>query len=262
MLFRMTIRAIFFDIDGTLILCGKAIAGAARAVAHVRSLGMAVRFLTNTTGRTEAAIATELSRLGIPADPTEVQTATSACVAMLKSRPGVRCHLMVPPAVLPMFDGIERDDVQPDVVVISDIGEGFDFASLNRAFLMLRAGAELVALQKNLYWFDADGVRLDCGAFVLGLEAASNKTATVTGKPSRLFFDIALAAVGCRPEEALVIGDDLSTDVGGGHEAGMRTALVATGKYADGQVSHATYKEESLLPSVADLPQLLAKLMA
>jgi inorganic pyrophosphatase len=256
----MTIKAIFFDIDGTLTLRGKAIDGAAQAVAQVRAHGIAVRFLTNITGRTTSAIAAELSALGIAVDGAEVQTATSACAAMLKARPGVRCHLMVPDGVLPMFEGIERHDTNPDVVVVSDIGDGFSYAALNRAFLMLREGAQLVALQKNLFWFDVDGIKLDCGPFVLALEAASKKTATVTGKPSRTFFEIALASVGCAPGEVLIVGDDLSTDIAGGQALGIPTALVGTGKYADGQVALAGCKEDHFLPSVAGLPLLLAGL--
>ena len=257
---RMPVKAILFDIDGTLLSRGDAIEGAAAAVAHVRALGMQVRFLTNITGRTPERIAADLSAAGIAVAAAEVQTATTVCVAMLRARAGVRCHLMVPPQVLPMFDGIARDDQHPQVVVISDIGEGFDFHSLNRAFLMLREGAELIALQKNLYWFDSDGPKLDCGAFVLALEAAARTQATVTGKPSKVFFDSALAGLDCAREQVLVVGDDISTDVAGASAAGIRTVLVGTGKYADGQTTHPEYQASYFIDSVKDLQQLLGTL--
>ncbi|CAN7502296.1 TIGR01458 family HAD-type hydrolase [Pseudoduganella sp. LjRoot289] len=249
-----------FDIDGTLLSRGEAIEGAAAAVAHVRALGMQVRFLTNTTARTPERIAADLSAAGIAVAAAEVQTATTVCVAMLRARAGVRCHLMVPSQVLPMFDGIVRDDKHPQVVVISDIGEGFDFHSLNRAFLMLREGAELIALQKNLYWFDSDGPKLDCGAFVLGLEAAAGTRATVTGKPSKVFFESALAGLDCAREQVLVVGDDISTDVAGASAVGIRTVLVGTGKYADGQTTHPEYQASYFIDSVKDLQQLLGTL--
>lgn len=257
---RAPLRAILFDIDGTLLARGVAIEGAAAAVAHARALGMAVRFLTNITGRTPERIAADLRAAGIDAAAAEVQTATTVCVAMLRARAGVRCHLMVPPAVLPMFDGVNRDDQHPEVVVISDIGEGFDFHTLNRAFLMLREGAELIALQKNLFWFDQDGAKLDCGAFVLALEAAARVQATVTGKPSRVFFDSALAGLGCVPDQVLVVGDDIATDVAGASAAGARTVLVGTGKYADGQTTHPDCTPTHFIASVKDLPLLLATL--
>ncbi|MFP5392808.1 MAG: TIGR01458 family HAD-type hydrolase [Gammaproteobacteria bacterium] len=255
-----SLKAVLFDIDGTLLSRGEAIEGAAAAVAHARSLGLQVRFLTNISGRTPERIAADLGAAGIPVVSAEVQTATTVCVAMLRKRTGVRCHLMVPPDVLPMFDGIERDDEHPQVVVISDIGERFDFHTLNRAFLMLRAGAELIALQKNLFWFDTDGAKLDCGAFVLGLEAAARTQATVTGKPSRVFFDSALESVGCAAGQVLMVGDDISTDVAGAMQAGLRTALVGTGKYADGQTSHPDCQPDHFIASVKELPALLAKL--
>jgi len=157
-----------------------------------------VRFLTNITGHSPVRIAADPNALGITVDASEVQTATTVCVTLLKVRPGLGCHLMVPPSVMEMFDDIALDDIQSDVVVISDIGEGFNFAAMNRAFWMLRQGADLIALQKNLFWFDTDSVKLDCGAFILGLEAAANKTATVTGKPSQVFFETELAELHCK----------------------------------------------------------------
>ncbi len=253
----MTVSAILFDIDGTLVLRGAAIDGAAAAVAYARAQGIAVRFLTNTTARTPADIAAGLTALGIPAQATDVQTPVTVCLAMLAARPGVRCHLMLPPSVIGMFDGVARDDRHPDLVVIGDLGAQFDYAALNRAFAMLRAGAGMIALQKNLYWFATDGARLDCGAFVLALEAASGVTAEVAGKPSQAFFAAALAAVQCRPENVLVVGDDGATDIAGGNAAGARTVLVGTGKFADGgQRGDETY----FIDSVSALPALLAQL--
>ena len=256
----MTINAILFDIEGTLIERGQPVRGAADVITHVRSQGIETRFLTNITAQTPARIAAHLSALGIAVDAAEIQTATTVCVDMLRARPDVRCHLLVPDAVLPMFEGIARDDSNPDVIVVSDIGEGFTFATLNRAFRMLRAGAELLALQKNMYWFDVDGVKLDCGPFVLALEAASGKSATVTGKPSQVFFDTALAGLACGRDDVLVVGDDFNTDIAGGKQSRIRTVLTGTGKYADGQRTSANWKEDYFLDSVADLPQLLSQL--
>ena len=76
----------------------------------------------------------------------------------------------------------------PILSCLATYGDRFDFRSLNHAFRLLMDGAELIALQKSPYWVSAEGVLLDCGAFVALLEHASNKTAKVMGKPSELFF--------------------------------------------------------------------------
>jgi inorganic pyrophosphatase len=155
-------------------------------------------------------------------------------VEYLGERPACRCRLVVPAAVLPMFDGVARDETQPDVIVIADVGSEFNYELLNALFRQLRAGAELVALHKGLFWMAADGPRLDAGAFILGLEAATGKQALVMGKPSPVFFTQAFDALGVPPCDALVIGDDVSADVQGARNVGARCALVGTGKYRPG----------------------------
>jgi len=231
--------------------------GAAEAVACARRRGLAVRFLTNATSRSADEIATTLQSHGIAIDGHEIQTATTVCVEYLKSRPTLTCHLIVPSSIRPIFDGIAIDERTPDVVVISDIGEQFNYQVLNQAFLMLRAGAELLVPQKGLFWFDHDGPKLDCGSFILGLEAATGKAARVTGKPSELFFERALAHVGCHADEALVIGDDISTDVLGAARVGASSLLVGTGKYVPGAEHTGAVCPNYFLPTLEHLPQWL-----
>jgi HAD superfamily hydrolase (TIGR01458 family) len=255
-----TLKAIFFDIDGTLVGAGKTLPGAPEAVASARRLGLAVRFLTNATSRDPAEIASDLRSRGFAIEDDEIQTATTACVEYLKSRPGITCHLIAPPSVRPMFDEIATSESHPDVVVICDIGEHFNFQVLNEAFLMLRAGAELVAPQKGLFWFDHDGPKLDCGSFIVGLEAATGKKATVTGKPSELFFQRAFARVGCCASEALVVGDDINTDVLGARRVGASSLLVGTGKYTPGAELGDANRPDYFLPTLEQLPRLLAEL--
>jgi inorganic pyrophosphatase len=230
----MPVKAVLFDIEGTLAVGSQPLPGALDAVAFARKAGRSVRFLTNITSRTPTTLCTELRGMGFALEEPEIHTATSACVEYLRGRPAMRCRLIVPAALLPMFDGIARDDTAPDVIVVADIGSGFDYALLNGLFRQLRAGAELVALHKGLYWMAADGPRLDAGAFLLGLEAASGKQALVMGKPSPVFFTQALDALGIAPQDALVVGDDVAADVHGAHAVGMRSALVGTGKYRPG----------------------------
>lgn len=68
------------------------------------------------------------------------------------------------------------------------------------------------------------------GAFILGLEAAAGQAAVVTGKPSAVFFQAALDALGICASEALVVGDDVLTDIAGARGSGLASVLVRTGK--------------------------------
>jgi HAD superfamily hydrolase (TIGR01458 family) len=254
----LTLKALLIDVDGTLTFKGAMIPGADDALRLARDMGYKLRFLTNITAKLPEQIANELSDLGLDVAPHEVHTATTACVRELKKKDGVRCHFMLPDHIIPLFADIQIDDDSPDFVVISDIGAGFTYEALNNAFLLLRNGAELIALQKNLFWHDIDGLKLDCGAFIVGLEAASGKRATVMGKPTPSFFLQSCADLGCSVDEVIVIGDDVKTDILGAQNIGALNVLVGTGKFERALYSSMERKPDFILPSIAELPRLLS----
>lgn len=177
-------KAFLIDMDGTLYFKGEPCPGAIETVNYLRQEKYQLRFLTNTTAKTPKMLHAQMQALGFDIYEDEIFNATYACLQYLRSQPKNRCHFMVDGAVKAFFKEIPIDDDTPDFVVVGDYGEGFDFHTLNHAFRLLMNGAELIALQKNLYWFSSEGMFLDCGAFVTLLEAAAGTTAKVMGKPS------------------------------------------------------------------------------
>jgi phospholysine phosphohistidine inorganic pyrophosphate phosphatase len=146
---------------------------------------------------------------------------------------------------------------QADAVILGDLGAGFTPEVLNRAFRMIMAGAELVALQHNRYWRRKDGLALDVGAYAAALEYATGRDAVVVGKPAEAFFLAALADMGL--ERAVMVGDDVEADVGGAMAAGLPGVLVRTGKHRhDELVSRVT--PTAIIDSIAHLPDLFERL--
>jgi ribonucleotide monophosphatase NagD (HAD superfamily) len=80
----------------------------------------------------------------------------------------------------------------------------------------------------------------------------------VLGKPSPAFFTAPLEALGRGPATALVVGDDLAADIGGGHGIGATAVLVRTGK-GDRPQPGADAEPDAVIDSVADLPRLLGR---
>jgi HAD superfamily hydrolase (TIGR01509 family) len=140
-------------------------------------------------------------------------------------------------------------------VLIADPSFGATYDDLDAAFRALRGGAELLATQVNRVALRDDGEHLDTGGWVRLLEYATGRTAKVLGKPSPEFFTATLDALGRGPETALVVGDDLEADVGGGRAVGAATVLVRSGK-GDRRPS-AGAGPDAVVDSVADLPGLL-----
>ena len=249
-------KAFLIDMDGTLYFKGEPCPGAIETVNYLRQEKYQLRFLTNTTAKTPKMLHAQMQALGFDIYEDEIFNATYACLQYLRSQPKNRCHFMVDGAVKAFFKEIPIDDDAPDFVVVGDYGEGFDFHTLNHAFRLLMNGAELIALQKNLYWFSAEGMFLDCGAFVTLLEAAADKTAKVMGKPSETFFKIALESLQRSPSEAIVVGDDITSDIVGAENTKMRSILVRTGKFKPNQLENPIAKPTWVLESISELAQL------
>ena len=155
------------------------------------------------------------------------------------------------------FAGLEEDDGDPQAVIVGDLGDRFDYAVLNRAFRMLIGGAELVALQKNRYWLREDGLSLDVGPFVAALEYAAGREAYVVGKPAAGFFAGILSELGLPARAAVMVGDDVETDIGGALAAGLDAVLVETGKYRADALRDSGVEPTAVIESIAALPELL-----
>jgi HAD superfamily hydrolase (TIGR01458 family) len=111
----------------------------------------------------------------------------------------------------------------------------------------------------NRWWQTASGPLLDAGAFVAGLEYAAGVEAEVVGKPSRAYFEAALAELGARPADAVMVGDDVESDVGGAKAIGMRGVLVRTGKFEERTLAAAHPRPDAVIDTIADLPALLSR---
>lgn len=226
----MTTRGVLLDIGGVLYVGDRPIDGAHEALEELRAAGLAIRFITNTTSNPRRGVLGKLARMAFEIEPQELFTPAAAARDWLAVR-GLMPWLLVAEALLEDFP--DRGD-EPDAVVIGDAGPGFTYEALNQAFRLIMDGAPLIALAKNRYFMQPDGLTLDAGAFVAALEYAAGVDAIVLGKPAPDFFAAALAAMGCPAGEAVMVGDDWEADVNGAMQAGLGAILVQTGKYAKG----------------------------
>ncbi|WP_119462808.1 TIGR01458 family HAD-type hydrolase [Rhodospirillaceae bacterium SYSU D60014] len=231
------IRGVLLDLDGVLYVGNDLLPGAREALARLRERRLPVQFVTNSTRRPRRAIQAGLSAMGLNLGDDELVTPARAACTWLGER-RLSPHLLIHPDLREDFNGLSSPDAEEPVdrpanraVVVGDAGEGFTYEALNRAFRLLMEGAPFLALAKNRYFREVDGLSLDAGPFVAALEFAGGVTAEVVGKPAPGFFHAAVTALGCEPAEAVMVGDDVEADVGGAIAAGLQGILVETGKF-------------------------------
>ncbi|GGY80947.1 haloacid dehalogenase [Cellvibrio zantedeschiae] len=256
-------KLILLDLDGTLFVGNQEIPGAVKSIAHLREQGFILRFLTNTTTKSHAELFGQMISLGFRLAPEELISAPIGAklelqaIQQKRNRP-LRIWPVVADAIKPDFAEFEYDDVNPDFVVLGDIGERWDLALINKLFNLIHGGAELIALHKNRFWQTEDGLKADIGFFVAGLEYVCSKNALIMGKPNADFFKRVLDSVGVSPAQTIMVGDDIDSDVGGAQLLGMKGCLVKTGKFRQAYFDASSVKPDWVLASIADLPEVLA----
>jgi HAD superfamily hydrolase (TIGR01458 family) len=251
-------EAVLIDIDGVLTVSWRPLPGAVAAVTRLRDAGLKVALLSNTTSRTRAWIAATLADAGFPVGADDVLTAPALTAGYLAGRyPGARCLLVNSGDISADLAGVTLVDDHPDIVLIGGAGPEFGYQALNEAFGYLQQGARLLALHRNLYWRTDEGLQLDTGAFLAGLESAAGVTAEVIGKPAAAFFEAALASLGADSSATSMIGDDIEADVLAAQRVGITGVLVRTGKYLPRTLHDASGTPDHVLDSIADVPALL-----
>lgn len=253
------IRGLLLDIDGVLQVGGKPVPGSSRTLDTLHARKIPFRCLSNTTRKCRAAIAATLRDMGLFVPESHIVTPAVAAASLLAERGQKRCLLLTTGDAARDFkaEGIIDTHDNPDAVVIGDAGDAFTYASMNRAFRAVLDGAAFIALEKDRYWMDSDGLSLSAGPFVRGIEYAAGREAELVGKPSPAFFARALETLGTAPEETLMVGDDVVTDIGGAQRAGMRGFLVRTGKFREDQAIAAVPAPDRIIESIAALPDFL-----
>ncbi|MDP5237986.1 TIGR01458 family HAD-type hydrolase [Uliginosibacterium sp. 31-16] len=220
-------KGILIDLAGVLHTGNTPIPRSLAALHYLRRAKIPLRFLTNTTRSPRTSIVRMLAGMGFDVEESEIITAVHATRQHVQAR-GLHPHWLVHPDVR---DEVGPDATEPNVVLLGDAGPHFSFEAMNTAFRLLMRGLPLIAMARNRYFQEADGLTLDMGAYVTALEYSAGVQATIIGKPAPAFFAAALADMNAAAEDALMIGDDLRDDVQGAQAAGIRAILVRTGKY-------------------------------
>lgn len=268
----MAIGGVLFDIDGVLVTSWKPIPGAAEAVAVLADHQIARSYLTNTTTRTRQQIASALCDAGIDVRPDEVITAAALTADYVRANyPDARCFLVNSGQIADDMPGIDIVDVgesgdgdiaDPDVILLGGAGPEYSHRTLSRVYEWMAQGVPVVAMHRSTAWTTTEGLRIDTGMYLIGMEETSGRKAIGVGKPAPAGFLASAARLGVDPDEMYMVGDDLNNDVLAAQVVGMTGVLVRTGKFRQDTLDRWAADEFAMQPnhvidSVADLPGLL-----
>jgi HAD superfamily hydrolase (TIGR01450 family) len=268
----MAIGGVLFDIDGVLVTSWQAIPGAAEALRVLADNQIARTYLTNTTTRTRSQIAGLLTEAGMDVTADEVITAAVLTAGYVRDRyPGARCFLVNSGQIgedMPGVDVVYASEVgdavpeTPDVILLGGAGPEYDHVTLSRVYDWMAQGVPVVAMHRSTSWNTTEGLRIDTGMYLIGMEETSGRKATAVGKPAPEGFLASASRLGVDPDEMYMVGDDLNNDVLAAQVVGMTGVLVRTGKFRQDTLDRWAADDFAMQPnhvieSVANLPELL-----
>ncbi len=239
------------DLDGVVYRASQPVPGVGAALTARAALGDEIVYVTNNAMHYHTDYVPRLEGLGAPMAPDRVVTSARASALYVRDElPQVRRVLAVGAGGLDRelreagldvvnaghvatrmsqegIDGWEAAG-HPDAVVVG-LDPQLTYLRVAAAADCVRAGAVLVATNRDPIYPVERGYRPGAGSVVAAVEVASRATASVTiGKPEPYLLVAAARLVGGDPSRAVMIGDAL-TDVAAGRAVGARTVLMLTG---------------------------------
>uniref|UniRef100_A0A023F9B8 Phospholysine phosphohistidine inorganic pyrophosphate phosphatase n=1 Tax=Triatoma infestans TaxID=30076 RepID=A0A023F9B8_TRIIF len=257
-LLKQPIKALLLDISGVLKDGDIPVQGSLEAVRTLQSMGFPFRLITNETLKPKSTIRNTLQMLGYEVNEQDMQCPVPFLKEIL-IKENLRPHLLLHPRMFAEFEGIDLSN--PNCVVMGDAEEYFHYDSLNECFRKLIAMKNpiLFSLGINKYYLDDDGLSMDVGAYCKGIEYATGVKARIVGKPSKEYFLRAVNKLGFKPEEVVMIGDDIEYDVGGAQECGLRGVLVKTGKFRPSDELHPKIKPDAIVENLQQFVEMYIK---
>lgn len=248
-------RAYLIDMDGVLLHGDRAIPGASDFIDRLAERGHPYLILTNNSRFTPQDLQHRLSAAGIAVDASRIYSSALATASFVQSqRPGGSAFVLGGSGLYQaMHDvGYTLADYHPDYVILGEV-ESHSYDGLIRATQHVMAGVPFIATNPDLNGPAEQGIIPACGAVAALIEKASGYTPYYVGKPNPLIMRLALRYLGVHSENAVMVGDNMYTDIRVGLESGLQTVLVLTGVTKEEAIKRFPYRPGRIVPSVAEI---------
>lgn len=258
----MTVRGAIVDLDGTVYRGDTLLPGARSGIQTLREAGVDVLFFSNNPLKDGEAYLDRLSALGL--DVSGMAACSSGVVTteyLLEHHAGDQILLLGDDQLRAQFSaaGLKLTDEPAacDVLVASWTPE-FDYDDMQQALDAVDAGTTFLGTDPDRTFPRDDGRLVPGSGAIVGSVAAvvGREPDAMLGKPSQLALRAALDRLDEPPENCLVVGDRLDTDLAMGDRAGMTTVLVCTGVTDRAALSDADLSPDYVIDSLGDIDEL------
>ena len=244
-------KNIICDLDGVIMRDNELIKGADRFVDQVLNNGYKLLFLTNYSSQTPIDLKSRLSIAGLDVPQELFYTSAMATAAFLEKQEGRRAYVIGEGGLThELYNiGFMITDTNPDYVIVGE-SQSYNMEMIQKASHLINQGARFIATNPDVA---GPKGKPSCGALCAPIQKITDREPFFIGKPNAWMMRAALNYMKAHSEDTMIIGDNMSTDILAGIQAGMDTILVLTGVSQREDLAKYPYLPSHIYDSIADI---------
>jgi 4-nitrophenyl phosphatase len=252
------IKSLILDMDGVLWKDNAPIGDPAATITALLASGLTIVYATNNSSKSADQYIEKLTHFGIPAVPEQIITSGMAVSHLLKQRfpQGGPIFAIGESGLFQTLAEHGFHQANENVLaVVSGFDRQLTYEKLSRASLLIRSGAAFYGTNPDTSYPTPEGLVPGAGAILAAIKAATDAIPEIAGKPFPTMIEFALDRLGALPEETLMIGDRLETDILGGQNAKCLTALVLSGVSTAAELENWAQKPTMVMKNLSSFIQ-------
>jgi HAD superfamily hydrolase (TIGR01450 family) len=251
--------------DGTIYLDNKLFDGVKEFLEYIRAIGGRYIFMTNNSSKSVSAYIEKLASLGIISTEADFVTSVDATIAFLDRRYGYenRGKKRIYAVGTKSFEdqmkqaGFNiRNNLEEEIdILLCAFDRELTYKKLEDACRLLINNEKIEYFATNPDWVCPTefGSVPDCGSICKIIEIATSKKPHFIGKPEPDMALLSMEKTGFKPDETLVIGDRLYTDIACGINAKVDTCFVLSGEGTLKDLELSQFKPTYILENIEEL---------
>lgn len=222
----------FIDMDGVIVINDQIVPGSVDSMIQLANFGSGY-VLSNNSTRTREKFSNNLANLGIDLSPDSIINSAFVLAKYLRERKGkTKAFVVGEEGLYEELELMGHEIVPPEKAEVIAVGmdRNISYEKLDCALTGLLSGADFYGTNADKTFPTPEGESPGAGASVGAIKGMGFEPERIVGKPSSIAAKIAMEVAGTdKPEDCLVIGDRLETDILMAERAEMDSALVMTG---------------------------------
>lgn len=227
----MTIKAVAFDLDGTLYFGDQPADGALETVNFLKKNGISTYYFTNNSTTTRLKLLGKLQSMGFNLNIGDIYTSAFATATYIKRKNINNVYCLGSQGLISELNELGIEVVTPEQAEAMVIGLDFDMSynKIAEALNFVARNNEVIVCNKDRnYLVENNELRPGCGSLVAAIEFAAGKTFDcIVGKPNTYMMELLLAEKGLNSDEVLVVGDTYESDIAMANRMGCPSVLIS-----------------------------------